>query len=220
MYIPRHHAQPDTDALAALIASHALGAWVCQTAGGLVANHVPFHFDRQRGKLVGHVARANPVWRALGEGAGAGAPSVVMFQGPQAYITPGWYPSKREHGKAVPTWNYAVAHVHGRARAMDDPAWLRPMLEQLVNDHEASQASPWQVSDAPSDYIDRLLRAIVGIEIDVDRLEGKLKASQNGAAADRRGTVAGLHAAGGDERLAMAALVQAAIDAGTPPAGN
>ena len=211
MYIRPDHRLDDRDALFALIEEHALGAWVLAGADGLVANHIPFLLDRNRGPhgtLVGHVARANPVWRALG----AGTPSLVMFQGPQSYITPNWYPGKAEHGKVVPTWDYAVVHAHGVARAVEDPAWLMDMLDRLTNAQEAAQPVPWQVNDAPRDYIDKLLRAIVGIEIPIDRLEGKLKASQDEAVRDRLGTVEGLRGLV-RPKVAMADLVAKAIEA-------
>lgn len=207
MYVSKHHAQSDFAEGQALIEAHPLGAWVAPSGEGLVANHVPFLLDRSRGKLgtlLGHVSRANPVWTQLP----ASEHSVVMFQGPQSYITPSWYPSKQEHGKVVPTWNYAVAHAHGVARAIDDQAWLRDMLVRLTAAHESSQKMPWMVTDAPSDFIDKLLRAVVGIEIPIERLDGKLKASQDEALQDRLGTVAGLVAAGTENAAAMASVVE------------
>lgn len=216
MYIPTLHRLDERESLHALMAAHPLGAWVCAGPGGLVANHLPFLLHRQRGPLgtlVGHVARANPVWRQL-DGL---SPSVVMFQGPQAYISPGWYPGKAEHGRVVPTWNYAVAHAHGVARAFDDREALLDLLHALTDAHEASQARPWNVSDAPADFIDGFLRAVVGIEIPIDRLEGKLKASQDEARADREGTVHGLRALASDDAQAMATLVQQALDAEPEP---
>lgn len=212
MYVRKDHRLDDHDAIFALIQAHPLGAWVCTGTEGLIANHVPFLLDRSRGPfgtLVGHVSRANPVWRAL---AGGGA-SVVMFQGPDAYITPGWYPGKTAHGKVVPTWNYVVAHAHGVARAIDDRDWLLAMLGRLTHAHEAGRAEPWQVADAPAGYIDGLLRAIVGIEIPIDRLEGKLKASQDEDLPDRHGTVRGLQQMPGDNAQAMADWVRRAIEA-------
>ena len=212
MYVHPLHRLTDREALSALVASHPLGAWVCQGRDGLVANHLPFLLDRSRGPcgtLIGHVARANPVWRGLDPG----APSVVMFQGPQAYITPGWYPGKAAHGEVVPTWNYVVAHAHGVARAIDDRDWLLDMLGRLTDAHEANRPSPWSLADAPGPFVDRMMRAIVGIEIPIDRLEGKLKASQDEALADRLGTVRGLRKQAGDAAHAMAALVGKAIDA-------
>ncbi len=212
MYINPQHQMADREALFALIASHPLGAWVCQGRAGLVANHVPFLLDRSRGPcgtLIGHVSRANTVWRELA----STTPSVVMFQGPQAYITPNWYPGRSEHGEVVPTWNYVVAHAHGVARAVDDPDWVLDMLSRLTQDHEGRQPTPWSVSEAPAAFIDKMMRAIVGIEISIVRLEGKLKASQDEALPDRLGTVRGLQEQAGDAASAMAALVQARIDA-------
>ncbi len=212
MYVNPLHRLTDRETLFSLMASHPLGAWVCHGRDGLIANHVPFLLDRSRGPfgtLIGHVSRANPVWRELGS---AGA-SVVMFQGPQAYITPGWYPGKAEHGEVVPTWNYVVAHAHGGARAVEDRDWVFDMLKRLVTAHEAARPSPWSVSEAPAPFMDKMMRAIVGIEIRIDRLEGKLKASQDEAMADRLGTVRGLREQACDTARAMAALVQDAIDA-------
>ena len=211
MYIRQDHQLTDPGAMFSLMDEHALGAWVVHCTDGLAANHVPFLLDRSRGPhgtLIGHVARANPVWRALG----TATPSLVMFQGPQSYITPNWYPGKAEHGKVVPTWDYAVVHAHGVARAVEDPAWLLDLLERLTNAHEAAQPAPWQVKDAPADYIDKLLRAIVGIEIPIARLEGKLKASQDEAVRDRLGTVEGLRGLV-RPKAAMADLVANALDA-------
>ena len=211
MYIPPLHQLADRDAIFSLLDAHPLGAWVCQGEDGLVANHVPFWLDRSLGPLgtlVGHVARANTVWRGL-EGA---AESLVMFQGPQAYVTPGWYPGKAEHGKVVPTWNYAVAHVRGQARAVEDPAWLMAMLNRLTDAHESRRPAPWRVDHAPAAYTDQLMRAIVGIEIPITRLEGKLKASQDEDLQDRQGTVQGLRHDAVHGSGAMAGLVQQALD--------
>jgi transcriptional regulator len=210
MYVSKHHALDDSEAIFGLMEAHPLGAWVCHTAGGLVANHVPFLLDRSRGEfgtLVGHVSRANPIWRALG----AAAPSVVMFQGPQAYISPGWYPGKAAHGKVVPTWNYTVAHAHGVARAVDNRDWLLDMLNRLTATHEADRPAPWRVGDAPADYVDRMLRAIVGVELPIQRLEGKLKASQDEDLPDRLGTVRALRADPSGEAQALAGLVEKAL---------
>ena len=211
MYLPPCHRFPDDQALLALMADHPLGAWVCHCDGELVANHLPFVLDRSRGPhgtLVGHVSRANPVWRQLVPH----GPSVVMFQGPQAYISPGWYPGKAAHGEVVPTWNYVVGHAHGVARAVHEREWLLAMLERLTHAHEAGRPQPWRVSDAPAAYIDRLLRGIVGIEIPIARLEGRLKASQDEALADRQGTVAGLQAQPHTEAQALARWVHEASE--------
>jgi transcriptional regulator len=212
MYVSKHHQLTDQDAIFSLMESHPLGTWVCQVDGALVVNHLPFFLDRRRGRfgtVIGHVSRANTVWRDLR----TAAPSVVAFQGPQAYITPGWYPSKAEHGMVVPTWNYAVAHAHGIARAVEDRGWMLDMLNRLTGYHEANQQMPWRIADAPTAFIDKLLGAIVGIEIPIDRLEGKLKASQDEALQDRRGTVSGLQNDLRDESKAMASLVMKGIEA-------
>ncbi len=210
MYIRSEHRLSARDDAFGLIESRPLGAWVCQCPDGLVANHVPFLLDRGRGtsgSLLGHVSRANDVWRAIG----SGAPCVVMFSGAQAYITPNWYPGRDAHGRVVPTWNYVSVHVHGVARAIEDPAWIRDLLDRLAATHETGQPRPWAPAQAPAAYIERELRAIVGIEIAIDRIEGKLKASQDEAMADRLGTVRGLRAAHGDESHALAELVARAI---------
>lgn len=217
MYIPTHHALADTDTAHALIESHALGAWVFEGPDGLVANHLPFFLERGRGAqgtLIGHVSRANPAWRALG----TGRHSVVMFRGPQGYVSPGWYPGKAAHGRVVPTWDYVVAHAHGVARAVHDRDWLLRMLNRLSDAHEASQPTPWRVGDAPADFIERLLRGIVGIEMPIDRLEGKLKASQDEDLHDRRGTVVGLRQATTEDARRMGEWVDKALanEAGLP----
>lgn len=211
MYINRHHRFSSQEDAFLLIESFPLGAWVYRRADALCANHIPFYLDRSRGPLgtlIGHVSRANEVWCELD----ASVPSIVMFQAAQAYITPGWYPGKKEHGEVVPTWDYAVAHVHGIARAVEDRDWMLSMLERLTNANEAGQAQPWRVGDAPSSYIDKLMRAIVGIEIPVDRIEGKLKASQDEAMQDRIGTAYGLKQLRSDQAGTMASLVQQTID--------
>ncbi len=206
MYLPPHFAPAQVADLHALVRAQPLATWVLPHEGQLLINHVPFMLDAERGEhgtLVGHVARANPVWKALVAQAAAAAaggaqpsPSALVFQGPQAYISPNWYPSKHAHGKAVPTWNYQVVHAHGLARAIDDRAQVLAIVTRLTETHEATQALPWKVSDAPADYLDSMLGAIVGIEITVTRWVGKFKASQNRPATDRQGVAAGLQARG------------------------
>ena len=203
MYLPAHFEITDDALLHGLIRSHSLGTWACAPAGELVVNHIPFLIDTTRGPhgtLVGHVARANPLWQNL-------ADSIVVFQGPQAYISPSWYPSKHADGKAVPTWNYAVVHAHGRPRAIDGKAELLQIVSRLTQTHEAKQVLPWSVADAPADYIDKMLGAIVGIEMPIERLVGKWKVSQNRPEADRQGTAAGLIGRGEPDGIAMAHLV-------------
>ncbi|MFC0132237.1 transcriptional regulator [Massilia eurypsychrophila] len=184
MYSPSHFAETRTDTLHALIEAHPLGTLVMQTADGLVADHIPFEIGAPsaaapHGTLRAHVARANPLWRQAGAGA------LVVFQGPSAYVSPSLYQEKPVSGKVVPTWNYAVVHAHGLLRAIDDPAWLLALLERLTARHEAPRAAPWAVADAPADYLASTLKAIVGIEIPLDRLDGKWKLSQNRPPADR-----------------------------------
>jgi transcriptional regulator len=207
MYVPKHHEESDISVLHALVRSHPLGTWVTQGDGELLANHVPFFVDPARGKfgtLIGHVARANRVWQSFSKT----VDSVVVFQGPQTYITPSWYPSKHAHGKAVPTWNYAVVHAHGLPRVIEDREWLLQHVNQLTNVHEARQALPWKVTDAPAEFTDKLLQSIVGIEIPITRLVGKWKVSQNRPEPDKLGVVAGLLARGDAPSKEMASLVK------------
>jgi transcriptional regulator len=136
-----------------------------------------------------------------------GAPVLVVFQGPQGYISPNWYPSKHETGREVPTWNYTVVHVHGRLRVVDDAAWVRAQLEALTDHHESGQPQPWKISDAPEDHVEKLLGAIVGIEIAIERIEGKFKLSQNHPARNREGVIAGLRQRNGDGDLELATLM-------------
>jgi transcriptional regulator len=213
MYVPTHHEETDAAVLHALIRSHPLGAWVAQGDGELLANHIPFLLDPSRGEhgtLTGHVARANRVWRSFS----TTVDSVVIFQGAEAYITPSWYPSKHQHGKAVPTWNYAVVHAHGAPRAIEDRDWLLQHLTRLTDTQEAAQALPWKVADAPRDFLERLMDAIVGIEIPIARLVGKWKVSQNRPEPDKRGVVAGLLARGDAPSRAMASLVSRHVSPG------
>ena len=208
MYLPKHFEAPGTEAIAQLLAAHPLGTLVWPSAEGLTAEHLPLLWDRgptdgPQGTLRGHVARANPVWRD-----GAGAEVLVVFQGPQAYVTPSWYPSKAATAKAVPTWNYAVVHARGRLRVTEDAGWLRTLVGRLTDTHEATRAHRWQVDDAPADYIEQMLRAIVGVEVELTSLQGKWKVSQNRSAADRAGVAAGLASLDTDAARDMAGLVR------------
>lgn len=196
MYQPAHFKVADSDALHALMRAYPFATVVTGGKDGLAANHLPL--ELVDGQLHGHVARGNELARM------DGAEVLVIFRGPDGYISPNWYPSKRETHREVPTWNYAVVHVHGRLRTTQDAAWLRALLDRLTDRHEASQSQPWKVSDAPEDHIEKMLRAIVGLEISIDRIEGKFKLSQNHPAANRAGVRAGLgeRAARGDAELA------------------
>ena len=200
MYVPTHFEETRADVLHALVRAHPLAALVTHTPDGLVANHIPFEIDADPapfGTLRGHMARANPQWRTLGD-----SPALAIFQGPSAYVSPTWYATKRDTGRVVPTWNYAVVHAHGPVRVIHDRDWLREFVTRLTIRHEAGRHDPWQVSDAPADYIDTQLAAIVGIEMPIARLEGKWKVSQNRPAVDRAGVAEGLLQEGGDSAVA------------------
>ncbi|MGA0033968.1 MAG: FMN-binding negative transcriptional regulator [Burkholderiales bacterium] len=206
MYQPAAFREERVGVLHELIRAHPLATLVTHAGGPLEANHLPLLLAPEPapfGTLRGHVARANPLWRQ----AHAGHEALAVFLGPQAYVTPSWYPSKREAGKVVPTWNYAVVHAYGPLVIHDDPVWLRDLVSRLTDQQEAPLAQPWGIADAPGDYIEQMLRAIVGIEIPVVRLEGKWKVSQNRSAADRAGVAAGLAARGDTASKAMSDLV-------------
>jgi transcriptional regulator len=181
--------------LYAFVAQHPLATLVANTAQGLTANHIPlmWHALADRSQVLrGHVARANPLWRLVENGASV----LAIFTGAEHYVSPSWYPSKQEDGKAVPTWNYAAVHLRGHIRFIDDAAWLRGMVEALTDAHEKpDDPQRWHVSDAPASYIDSMLRAIIGFEINVSGIEGKFKGSQNRSIADRTGVAANLRAA-------------------------
>ncbi|KZC18923.1 MULTISPECIES: FMN-binding negative transcriptional regulator [Rhodanobacter] len=196
MYTPKHFVESRVEALHGLIRAYPFATLVTRAADGLTANHLPF--ERVGEVLHGHVARGNELARL------DGAEVLLVFQGPDGYISPNWYPSKHETGREVPTWNYAVVHVHGRLRVIDDAAWLRRLLETLTDHHEAGQPQPWKITDAPDDHIEKSLRAIVGLEVVVERIEGKFKLSQNHPARNRAGVIAGLRGrnGGGDAELA------------------
>ena len=207
MYLPKHFEETRAEVLHELLRAHPLGLLVSQAGGELQANSIPFMLDAQRGAhgtLVAHVARANALWREA-----ADTPVLVVFQGAQAYVSPSAYPSKAEHGKVVPTWNYIMVQARGRLRAIEDPAWLHALVSRLTERHEANRPAPWEVSDAPLDYVEKMLGAIVGIEIEVEAITGKWKVSQNRSAADREGVARTLAAEGG-EAEAMAQAVRRA----------
>jgi transcriptional regulator len=210
MYVPRHNEETGIGVMHELLRANPLGMWVTLGDDGLIANPIPFLIDPERGEfgtLVGHVARANPVWKSFSKT----VDSLVIFQGPQAYVSPSWYPAKQEHGKVVPTWNYAVVHAYGKPRVIEDRDWLLNHVEQQTDTREAGLAMPWAVTDAPPDYIDSMLKAIVGIEIPVTKLVGKWKVSQNRPKADRQGVVEGLLARGNEASVEMAELVKSRL---------
>lgn len=208
MYIPSHFAEDRPEVLHALMRRHPLATLVTLGASGLVANHIPLELHLEadgRALLRGHVARANPVWREV---SGA-VEALAIFQGPDSYISPSWYATKKEHGKVVPTWNYCTVHAYGAIAFQHDARWMHDLVSGLTQRHEAAMAEPWAVSDAPADYVQKMLENIVGLEIAVRRLDGKWKLSQNHPLANRAGVVEGLRQRGDEGALAMAALVRA-----------
>lgn len=199
MYMPTAFHETRTDVLHRLIRAYPFAIVVTHATDGLSANHLPFELVGD--VLHGHVARGNELVRM------DGAEILLIFRGPDGYISPNWYPTKHETGREVPTWNYAVVHVHGRLRVIDDANWMRGLLQTLTDHHEADQPQPWKITDAPEDHIEKSLRAIVGLEVVVDRIEGKFKLSQNHPARNRAGVVAGLCRRDGDGDAELAALM-------------
>ena len=192
MYLPAHFAENRTEVLHGLMNEYPLATLILQN-DRLEANHIPLqlHAPTEQaplGILQGHVARANPMWKTAQHETQA----LAIFQGPQAYISPAWYPGKADHAKVVPTWNYVAVHARGRLVVKDDTAWLRKFLTGLTNTHETEAGSAWSIDDAPADYIAKMLAAIVGFEITITELQGKWKVSQNKSVADRAGMVTGL----------------------------
>jgi len=209
MYEPPLHRQDQLDAQHALIRAHPLGLLISHGAQGLEANSIPFLIDpaaSKFGTLQAHMARANGQWRSLGEADDV----LVVFQGPDHYITPAWYQTKRETGKVVPTWNYLMVQARGRPRVIEDAGWLRKQIEALTDRHEKPRPAPWAVGDAPEPFVESQIRAIVGVEIEIAEISGKWKASQNRPAADRAGVIAGLAELGDEDSRAMAAIVREA----------
>ncbi|OWT64057.1 FMN-binding negative transcriptional regulator [Candidimonas nitroreducens] len=204
MYLPTHFEESRPQVLHELITRHPFGVLVTHGEGGLDANHMPFELDPAagpQGVLLAHVARANPVWRELHDGDEV----LVVFRAEHGYISPNWYPSKHEFHKSVPTWNYMVAHAHGKVTVRDDESFVRGLVARLTRTHEASQPVPWKMTDSPADFIDSMLRAIVGLEIEITRLVGKFKLSQNREARDLEGAGKALIAQG-DTALGEAML--------------
>jgi transcriptional regulator len=207
MYQPPLHRKDDLEAQHALIRAQPLGLLVSMGPNGLEANSIPFLIDAtasKLGTLRAHMARANGQWRSL-DGSNE---ALVIFQGPDRYISPNWYATKRETGKVVPTWNYVMVQARGRPRAIEDPTWLRAQIEELTQTHEGRRPAPWSVGDAPADFVAMQIKAIVGVEMEIVSIEGKWKASQNRPAADREGVIAGLQAESEPMALDMAEIVR------------
>jgi transcriptional regulator len=205
MYVPKHYEETRAEELHRLLAEHPFGALVVQGPNGLDANHIPFEFHADQGEhghLIAHVARANPVWQEIRDGSEV----LVLFGGGEAYISPNWYPSKHEAHKQVPTWNYRIVHVHGRLRIRDDAKFVRGVVARLTREHESrtGDARPWKMGDSAPEYIDQLIGMIVGIEVEITRMVGKWKLSQNKEERDRINAAAELEKRG--EKTVSAAM--------------
>ncbi|MBL8628240.1 MAG: FMN-binding negative transcriptional regulator [Rhodospirillaceae bacterium] len=205
LYNSTHFKMDDAATLHRFVRQYPLATLITHGADGLTASHVPMLLEETGSGFVlrGHIARANGHWKNLGDGVDA----LAIFNGPQAYVTPQWYPSKLKDGKVVPTWNYAVTHVRGTLRAVHDTAWLHRLVSALTSEHEKAFAHQWAVTDAPDDYVERMLKAIVGLELTITSIEGKWKLSQNRDAADYSGTKNGLAARGTPDTDAVNALM-------------
>jgi transcriptional regulator len=206
MYRPEHFRVEDVSQMHALMRDRPFAAIISGGAAGLHASHLPtvLKDDGPYGMIECHLARANSHWKDLS----ASNDALMIFQGPQGYITPNWYPSKAEHGKVVPTWNFSVVHAYGRPEVMDDKDWLHQHVTELTAQQERNEAKPWQPSDAPSVYIEAMLRGIIGLRFAITRLEGKWKMSQNRDMQDRDGVAKGLGKRGTGDDLAMAEIVR------------
>jgi transcriptional regulator len=207
MYQPKHYEQTRKEEMHRLIAEYPFGALVVLGPEGLDANHIPFELqagEGEGGKLIAHVARANPVWKDMKDGAEV----LVIFRGGDAYVSPNWYPSKHELHKQVPTWNYRVVHVHGRLRIRDDEKFVRGVVARLTRTHEGrtGDARPWKMGDSSPDYIDQMLSMIVGIEVEITRMVGKWKLSQNKEERDRENAAAELRKR--DEQVISGAMLE------------
>jgi transcriptional regulator len=206
MHIQKHFEETRTEEMHHLIDAHPLATLIVTVDGELVVNHIPMLLDSgdgQHGMLRAHISKANPLFMHLQRGINA----VAIFRGAQTYISPNWYPSKHVDGKQVPTWNYVVVHAHGKPRLIDDSSWLLTHLHAMTNKQEASLPQPWKVSDAPREFIDRMMTAIIGIEMPIVKLEGKWKVSQNRTRADQFGVAAGLQNQGNAQSQVMTSLV-------------
>jgi transcriptional regulator len=207
VYLPRHFAEERAEVLHAAIQRAEFGTLVTLGSEGLIATHLPLLLEPAEGELgtlYAHVARGNPQWRDHVPGVQA----LAIFLGPHAYVSPAWYPTTRETGKTVPTWNYLAVHAYGPLRTFDDPGRLRPHVERLTRRQESARPEPWDVSDAPDDFLDGMLKGIVGIEVPIQRLEGKWKMSQNRPEADRLGAMAALAASPSPADQAVAAIMR------------
>jgi transcriptional regulator len=206
LYLPAHFEENRTNVLHALMRARPLATLVTQCDSGLEANHIPVETLSEpapHGSIRGHIAHANPLWRTYR----AESEALAIFQGPQVYISPSFYPSKQATGEVVPTWDYAVVHARGVLRFIQDAAWLRALVSRLTDAHEAARTPPWKIDDAPPPYIEKMLSLIVGFELSIVSLTGKWKLSQNHPAANRRGVVEGLRAATDEDSRGVADML-------------
>jgi transcriptional regulator len=213
VYVPAHFDEPSSDVMHQLIRQHPLGTLFTHGSEGMDANHLPFDLATEPGEhgaLHAHVARNNSLWSNVNDGDEV----LVVFRAEEAYISPNWYPSKHEHHRQVPTWNYRVVHAHGRIRIRDDERYVRGLVARLTRTHEASEPRPWKMTDGPRDYIESMLQAIVGVEIEITRLVGKFKLSQNKEARDIDGAATALSARG---QAPMGAAMAAIASSKKPP---
>lgn len=207
MYVPALFEETRPDVIAAFLADHPMAQLVTMTEAGLTATPLPMLYEPApdgdgMGSLVGHVARANRQWSQ----ASATIEALAIFTGPNAYVSPNWYPSKAEHGKVVPTWNYETVHIRGTFVAHDDPVWTRALVTRLTECHESTFAAPWHVTDAPADYVDSMVRGIVGVEVRISSIQAKRKLSQNRPAEDAASVVVNLAALGGESARVAATM--------------
>jgi transcriptional regulator len=208
VYIPKHFEELRVEVMHDLICASPLATLVTHCSNGLNANHIPFNLVKSPepyGMLQGHIARANPLFREITDG----VDTLAIFHGPDSYITPSWYPTKKETEKVVPTWNYAVVHVYGVLRTVGDASWLRAQLAALTDHNEAAFSDPWSVSDAPNEHVENLMAAIVGVEILITKMLGKWKVSQNQPAQNQAGVISGLKVKNDPSSKVMVELVEA-----------
>lgn len=212
IYNPARFKMSDETQLCDFVRAYPFATLISTGASGVIMSHLPLHLDQTKDgsalKLSGHVARANDHWKEI-ENGGDGVETLALFHGPQAYVTPQWYSSKLVHAKVVPTWNYAVVHVKGSVRTISEPAWLHAHLTQLTDEHESQFAHQWKVTDAPEDFVDKMMGAIVGLEMTVTHMEGKWKLSQNRDEADRNGVTTGLGARDNADSQAVHEMMKA-----------
>lgn len=217
MYIPKAFQQEDPEQLEQLIVDYPFGTLISYSDSGLDAQHLPFLLAEEQGKKVlkAHISKGNPLWQEVQDGSEV----LAVFQGPNGYVSPNYYPTKHESGKGVPTWNYAVVHVKGRVRFIQDAAWVKSLVDELTAQHEAEQEMPWSTADAPSGYIEKMLPAIVGLEVEITSITGKWKLSQNQPEENQHGVIVGLAAQKKTNTLAIARFMQAEL-AGTSSADS